>query len=65
MLSFHLFRLPDHEFIKPDLSRSENLLIQRLYKRIERRIMKGLEDPVAVLDPQEHGEGFLSLHEDW
>jgi hypothetical protein len=63
MPSFHRFGLPDYEFVKPGLGRSDNLVIQRPYKRIERRIMKGLEDPVSVLDPQvlQHGEGFLSL----
>jgi hypothetical protein len=52
MLSFHTFGLPDYEFVKPGLGRSDNLLIERPYERVERRIMKGLEDPVAVLDPQ-------------
>ena len=65
MLSIHLLGLPEYEFVKPDLGRSDNLRIQRPYKRIERRIIKRLEDPLAVLDPQilQHGEGFLPLLE--
>jgi hypothetical protein len=41
MLSFHLFGLPDYQFVKTVLGRSDNLLIQRSYERVERRIMKG------------------------
>ena len=46
------FRPSDYEVVKPGLGRSDSLLIQRPYERVERRIMKGLENPVAVLDPQ-------------
>jgi hypothetical protein len=67
VLSLHRFCLPDYQFVKPDLGRSDNLVIQRPHKPVERGIIKGLEDPVAVLDSQvlQHCEGFLPLLDDW
>ena len=34
VFSFHSLRLPDYEFVKPGLDRSDNLLIQRANERV-------------------------------
>ena len=52
VLPSHLLGLPRQQLGKPDLSGPDDLLVEGSNKSVERGIIEGLEDPVAVLDPQ-------------
>ena len=62
----HRLALPPYEFDKPRLGRPNDLLIQRHYKRVERGVIEGFENPLAMLDPQvlQHRERLLAFLDD-
>ena len=54
---------PHHQLVEPRLGGPDDFRVHRLDQPVDRRVFDGLEDPVAMLDPQvlQHGERLLAL----